>query len=49
MPTPKRFKPLTKEQLAEYKRRVYDFGNVEKMMRSKVGALDRYGKQSPPR
>lgn len=45
----KKRRPLTKEEVEAYKRRVYDFGNVEKMMRSKVGALDRYGKQSPPR
>ena len=35
---------LTREQVAEYKRRVYDFGNLEKFIRQRIGAADRHGK-----
>ena len=44
MDEPKRKRQLTKEEVAEYKRRVYNFGSVDRFMRSKIGACDRYGK-----
>lgn len=35
---------LAREQVDEYKRRVYAFGNIEKFIRQRIGAADRYGK-----
>ena len=45
----KKRKPLTKEEVEAYKRRVYNFGNIERFMRGRIGACDRYGKQPEAR